>query len=100
MIVSLKPRQSRVFANDSRFRVVAAGRRSGKTFLACAELIRAACGPGRMAWYVAPTYRQAKRVCWNPLKQMTRPFWASQPNETDLRIELIGGGTIALRWRG
>jgi hypothetical protein len=28
---------------------------------------------------------------------MTRPYWASQPNETDLRIYLITGGTICLR---
>ena len=97
MSVSLRPRQSSVFINDSRFRVLAAGRRFGKTYLACTELIRAACGPGRMAWYVAPTYRQAKRIAWKPLKQLTRRFWAAQPNETDLRIDLMGGGTIALR---
>jgi hypothetical protein len=28
---------------------------------------------------------------------MTKPYWASPPNETDLRIELISGGTICLR---
>jgi hypothetical protein len=28
---------------------------------------------------------------------MTKPYWAGRPNETDLRIELITGGTIALR---
>jgi len=28
---------------------------------------------------------------------MTRPWWAQAPNETDLRIELANGGTIALR---
>jgi hypothetical protein len=97
MIISLKPPQSSVFLAESRFRVLAAGRRFGKTFLACTELVRAACGPGRVAWYVAPTYKQAKRIAWKPLKQLTRRFWASQPNETDLRIELITGGTIALR---
>jgi Terminase large subunit, T4likevirus-type, N-terminal len=97
MIISLKPSQSRVFICDRRFRVLAAGRRFGKTYLACIELCRAAMGPGRVAWYVAPTYKQAKRICWKPLKEFTRPFWASQPNETDLRIELITGGTIALR---
>ena len=97
MIISLKPPQSSVFLSESRFRVLAAGRRFGKTFLACTELFRGACGPGRVAWYVAPTYKQAKRIAWKPLKQLTRPFWASQPNETDLRIELITGGTIALR---
>ena len=97
MIVSLKPAQSSVFACDSRFRVLAAGRRFGKTYLGCTELCRAAWGKDRLAWYVAPTYKQGKRVAWNPLKQMTRPFWASPPNETDLRIELTNGGTIALR---
>src|SRR5579863_9429278 len=97
MIISLKPRQSRVFICDKRFRVVVAGRRSGKTYLACTELCRAAWGRGRLALYIAPTYKQAKRIAWNPLKEFTRPFWASRPNETDLRIELISGGTIALR---
>jgi hypothetical protein len=86
-----------VFACDSRFRVLAAGRRFGKTYLGCAELCRAAWGKGRLAWYVAPTYKQGKRIAWNPLKQMTRKLWASPPNETDLRIELINGGAIALR---
>lgn len=97
MNISLKPAQSRVFICDRRFRVLAAGRRFGKTYLACTELCRAAFGAGRIAWYVAPTYKQAKRIAWKPLKELTRPFWTSAPNETDLRIELINGGTIALR---
>jgi hypothetical protein len=97
MNISLKPAQSRVFICDRRFRVLAAGRRFGKTYLACTELCRAAFSAGRIAWYVAPTYKQAKRIAWKPLKELTRPFWASAPNETDLRIELITGGTIALR---
>src|SRR5438477_4552095 len=97
MNVSLKPAQSSVFACESRFRVLAAGRRFGKTYLGCIELCRAAWGEGRLAWYVAPTYKQGKRIAWNPLKQMTRKFWAYPPNETDLRIDLTNGGTIALR---
>jgi hypothetical protein len=28
---------------------------------------------------------------------MTKEYWASKPNETDLRIELVPGGTICLR---
>jgi hypothetical protein len=34
---------------------------------------------------------------WKALKQMTKPYWAALPNETDLTIELIMGGTISLR---
>jgi Terminase large subunit, T4likevirus-type, N-terminal len=97
MKVTLKRRQWAVFNSQRRFRVLAAGRRFGKTYLALTELCRAAWGSGRLAWYVAPTYRQAKRIAWKPLKQMTKEYWAGKPNETDLSIELICGGTIALR---
>jgi hypothetical protein len=77
--------------------MLVAGRRFGKTYLALVELCRSAWAAGRLAWYVAPTYKQAKRIAWNPLKQMTRPYWAAKPNETDLRIELLSGGAICLR---
>jgi hypothetical protein len=97
MTVRLKPPQSTVFACDQRFRVLVAGRRFGKTYLAMVELCRAAWAPGRLVWYVGPSTKQAKRICWKALKQMTRPYWASPPNETDLRIELISGGTICVR---
>src|ERR1700694_2224695 len=97
MKVCLKPPQWTVFRCDRRFRVLVAGRRFGKTFLALVELCQAAWGRDRLVWYVAPTYKQAKRIAWKPLKQMTRAYWASPPNETDLTIELIMGGTIALR---
>src|SRR6202163_5131998 len=96
-MIKLKPPQWEVFNCASRFRILVAGRRFGKTYLAMVELCRAAWKPGRLVWYVAPTYKQAKRIAWKPLKQMTRPYWASKPNETDLTIELVCGGTISLR---
>jgi hypothetical protein len=95
--VILKPPQSQVFGSCARFRVLAAGRRFGKTYLAMVELCQAAWKPGTLVWYVAPTYKQAKRIVWAPLKKMTKPFWANKPNETDLRIDLVTGGSIAVR---
>ena len=97
MKIKLKPPQGKVFRCEQRFRVLVAGRRFGKTYLALTELVRAAWGPGRIAWYVCPTYRQGKRVAWKTLKGMTKEYWAKLPNETDLSIELTAGGTIALR---
>src|SRR5579871_766822 len=96
-MIRLKSPQWMVFNCDTRFRILVAGRRFGKTYLAMVELCQAAWEKGRLVWYVAPTYKQAKRIAWKPLKQMTRPYWASRPNETDLRIELLSGGTICLR---
>jgi hypothetical protein len=97
MTIKLKRPQWKVFRSDQRFRVLVAGRRFGKTFLALVELCRAAWDPGRLAWYVAPTYKQGKRIAWKALKKLTQPYWASRPNETDLRIELTSGGTICVK---
>lgn len=95
--ISLRPAQMRVFRCEKRFRVLVAGRRFGKTYLALVELLRAACGEQRLVWYIGPTYKQAKRIAWNRLKQLTRPYWACLPSETDLAITLAWGGVIALR---
>jgi hypothetical protein len=93
----LKPCQREVFESPYRFRVLVAGRRFGKTFLALTELLRAAAKPGSLSWYVAPTRMQAKRVARRALKKLTQPYWSSIPNETDMRIEIRGGGAICVR---
>jgi hypothetical protein len=89
--------QLRVFLCPKRFRILVAGRRFGKTFLALQELMNAANGEGKLAWYVGPSYRQAKSIAWKPLKELSRQFWAKKPNESEMRIELVSGGTICLR---
>jgi hypothetical protein len=99
MKILLKEPQWNVFRCDQRFRVLVAGRRFGKTFLALVELCQAAWAPGRLVWYVAPTYKQAKRIAWKALKKMTQSYWAAPPNETDLRIELDAGHDLPARRR-
>jgi hypothetical protein len=74
-----------------------AGRRFGKSFLGVPELARMAWGPERLAWYVSPTWRQAKDDLWRPLKRILRPWIVGKPNESDLSVELVSGGRIALR---
>jgi len=93
----LRTLQMLVFKYPARFRVVVAGRRFGKTYLALIELLNAALAVNRLVWYVGPSYPQAKRIVWDRLKEITRPFWASRPSETDLSVRLTSGSTIAVR---
>ncbi len=94
----LKRAQWQVFTCPKRFRVLVAGRRFGKTQLALYELLRAASKkPDGIAWYVAPTYRQAKRIAWSRLKELLRQDPAHAISETDLTIHFHGAGAIALR---
>ena len=96
--VALKPAQYQVFASQKRFRVLVAGRRFGKSYLACIELLqKAANAPGETFFYCAPTYRMAKDIAWKVLKKIIPPVLIRSKNETDLKIELVNGATIELK---
>ena len=94
----LHPRQSEVFSSDARFKVCAAGRRFGKTFLAKVALITEAMkttnpegislddGDCNVA-YIAPTFKQARQIMWGPLMAALSPIKPSA-SETDGVIRL------------
>ena len=75
--------------DNSRFVVVVAHRRMGKTVSAINQLIKSAieCGRERPRFaYIAPTYSQAKRVAWDYLLHYTRPLGA-EANIAEMRVD-------------
>jgi len=96
--LSLRHAQGEVFTDRTRFRVLVAGRRFGKSYLSCIELLRGAIEkPGEVFFYAAPTYRMAKDIAWKLLKQLVPKTWIKSKNESDLKIELINGSLIELK---
>lgn len=90
--------QQQVADSRARFKVLITGRRFGKTHLCIREICRHATQPGAKVFYVAPSYRQAKQIAWEDLKERLRPLrWIQKINETDLSIKLVNGSIIALR---
>ena len=90
--------QKQVANSTARFRVVVAGRRWGKTWLATRELARAARLPNRRVWFIAPSYRMAKQIVWDSIKWRLQDLnWVQRINESDLSITLRNGSTISLR---
>lgn len=90
--------QNSVASDTTRFRVVIAGRRFGKTHLAIRELCYHAREPNREVWYVAPSYKMAKQIVWRKLKnKLTDLNWVQKHNETELTLHLKNGSTIALK---
>jgi hypothetical protein len=84
-----------------RFQVVYAGRRSFKSERKKRKLIMgtpfhkgALTSEKQNYFYAAPTREQAKRIAWKDLCDMTQPFWAKPPSQTELIITLITGSTI------
>lgn len=96
--LNLTKPQSYIFKDESRFRVVVAGRRFGKTFLSTVELIRAALhGGNKNCWYIAPTYKAAKDIAWEMLIKSVPREYIVKTNETSLSLHLANGSVISLK---
>jgi hypothetical protein len=95
------PEQKRFMESETRFLVVPAGRRSGKTERAKRKFVKKVIKESKQKKYLdyryfcaAPTYGQAKKIYWNDLKQLTRGMWLKPPSETELKITLTTGAEI------
>ena len=96
--INLRWAQGQVFNSEKRFRILVAGRRFGKSYLSCIELLRGAIErPGETYFYCAPTYRMAKDIAWKALKKLVPQIWIKSKNESDLKIELINDSVIELK---
>jgi len=95
---SLLPWQREVFQDKTRFKVIAAGRRCGKSRLAATTLLIEGlrCPSGSAVLYVAPTNGQARQIIWNVLMEIGREvIQSSHINNMD--ITLINGAMIYVR---
>lgn len=95
--VELLPWQQDVFNAKERFKVVAAGRRCGKSRLAAWMLILNALQRERgHVFYVAPTQGQARDIMWGVLIELAHNIIASS-HVNNMQIKLINGATISLK---
>lgn len=101
----LHEKQIEIFQHPARFKVVAAGRRGGKTFLSAVTLLTEALRDENHAgfplknmdvWYVAPTFQQAKDIMWNLLKELGKDVIVST-HENTATATLINGRRICLK---
>lgn len=100
--ITLHPSQKIVIADNHRFRVVNCGRQWGKTTLSTMEMFAVALsGDGKEICYIAPTFQQARDICWINLKKMCLPVTISV-NESRLEIvvKTYHGGTSRISLHG
>ena len=96
---ALHEKQRMVFEDPARFKVCAAGRRFGKSYLATIMLLVAAMtvpDPMAKVWYIAPTYGQAKDIMWDMLITLGEEVIVKKWHN-DLTVELFNGAKIALK---
>lgn len=111
LAIALHPGQAAIWNSKARFKVVAAGRRFGKSHLAAAALAVAAfeeinsrgykITQEHPVYYIAPTFEQAKRVIWPKLREMlgyvATGGYISGENTNDGWLELVNGHRIYIR---
>lgn len=86
------PAQQDIIDGGARFRVLACGRRFGKTDLGIWQLGNAALRTSGPYAYFAPTYKMLADV-WRQFK-IALGTQITNKNETEKRLEVIGGGSI------
>lgn len=95
---SLLPWQIECWQDPARFKVIAAGRRCGKSNLAIKKLLAKAleAPEGSEVLYVAPTLGQARQIAWDALLEQGREvIKAAHVNQMD--VTLITGRKIHIR---
>lgn len=91
-------KQHRLWTSNARFKVVCAGRGSGKT--AIARMFTTRWLPVRKPWrdpvycFCLPTYAQAERVGWKKIRPLIPEEWIVSDNKSELCITTIFGSTL------
>ena len=102
---NLRPYQARAHEARTRFTVRVFHRRAGKTFLAIAEQVADCLSPKRplhRAYYLAPTYGQAKAIAWVYVEQFAEMISKAPGmgrislNQSELRCDFPNGSRLQL----
>lgn len=97
LAVKLHAKQREVFDDKHRFKVVAAGRRFGKSRLAAwTLLIQALQSTDKDVFYIAPTFQQAKDIMWGMIKELGHEVIANALENTAV-LTLVNGRKIYLK---
>ena len=89
--------QYEVFTDPHRFRIVCAGRRSGKSVLSRVIVLDWALKNPGIYWIVSPTYKQSQMIHWGDLRKEIPYEWTAKKNEVDLSLTLHNGSEITLK---
>ena len=94
---TLTPWQEEVFYAPEKYKVIAAGRRTGKsTFAAIKMIVERMSGPEGDVIYVAPTQQQARDIMWDLLLNLARPV-ITNAHINNMELTFVNGGKIKLK---
>lgn len=97
----LHPKQQEIVKSQARFKVIRAGRRSGKTTLEVEDMAFAAVnGRDRNIFYIAPTQIQAREIIWELFKKRLNGIARFHEQRLEITIPTIEGGNSIIKLAG
>ena len=91
--LTLHEKQKRIITSLARFKVIRAGRRSGKTVLQVENMtFEAVSKKGRNIFYIAPTQKQARSIIWEMLKNRLTGIGESNEGRLEMKVPTQQGG--------
>ena len=89
----LHEKQKEIVSSRARYKVIRAGRRSGKTSVEIeVMLFKAVTGKDRNVFYIAPTQKQARSIIWEALKSRLGKIGEANESRLEMKVPTQDGG--------
>lgn len=97
----LHNKQQNIVKSKARFKVIRAGRRSGKTTYSIEEMLyKAMKYNNRKIFYLAPTQIQARKIIWEALKSRLGGIGETNESRLEITVPTEQGGTSLISVAG
>lgn len=93
---NLREWQKDYISNKKRFNVLVVHRRWWKTVWAILDWILTTIKEQWDYWYIAPTYKQAKKIAWRMIQKYWNQIWDFKYNSSELVVTYNNWSTLSL----
>lgn len=92
--MQLHNKQKEVINDSTRFKIIRAGRRSGKSMMEVEKLLfLAMSGKDRNLFYISPTQKQSRSIIWEALKSRLKGIGEANESRLEIKVPTTDGGT-------
>ena len=99
--MQLHEKQKEIASSGARFKVVRAGRRSGKSSFEIEDMVfNAISGRDRNVFYIAPTQTQARDIIWLLLRKRLNNIGKFNEQRLEVVIPTTEGGSSLIKLSG
>lgn len=89
----LHTKQAEIARSQARFKVIRAGRRSGKTTFEIEQmLVKAMTGKDRNVFYISPNQKQSRSIIWEALKSRLGGIGEINESRLEVKVPTAEGG--------